>query len=47
MEAIFNKALVAVDDSEQSLRAVYKATELAAKGVIKELVLLNVYDGSV
>jgi nucleotide-binding universal stress UspA family protein len=46
MEAIFNKALVAVDDSEQSLRAVYKATELAAKGVIKELVLLNVYDSS-
>lgn len=46
MEAIFNKALVAVDNSEQSLRAVHKAAELAAAGVIKSLVLLNVYDSS-
>ncbi len=46
MEMIFNKALVPIDDSEQSLRAVYKATELAAVGVIKNLVLLNVYDSS-
>ncbi len=46
MEAIFNKALVPVDNSEQSVRAVYKATDLAAAGVIKNLVLLNVYDSS-
>jgi nucleotide-binding universal stress UspA family protein len=46
MEAVFNKALVPVDGSEQSLRAVYKAAELAAAGVISSLVLLNVYDSS-
>ncbi len=46
MEAIFNKALVAIDDSEQSLRAVHKAAELASAGVISSLVLLNVYDSS-
>ncbi len=46
METIFNKALVAVDGSEQSLRAVNKAAQLAAAGVVKNLVLLNVYDSS-
>ncbi len=46
MEIIFNKALVPIDDSEQSLRAVSKAADLAAAGVIKNLVLLNVYDSS-
>lgn len=46
MEAIFNKALVPIDDSEQSLRAIYRAAELASAGVIKSLVLLNVYDSS-
>ncbi len=46
MEVIFNKALVPLDNSEQSLRAAHKAAELASAGVIKDLVLLNVYDSS-
>ncbi|KUG03825.1 universal stress protein family [hydrocarbon metagenome] len=46
MEVIFNKALVPLDNSEQSLRALHKAGELASAGVIKNLVLLNVYDSS-
>ncbi|NLO22337.1 MAG: universal stress protein [Syntrophomonadaceae bacterium] len=46
MEALFNKALVPVDDSEQALRAVHKAAQLVSAGVIKSLVLLNVYDSS-
>ncbi|NMA63773.1 MAG: universal stress protein [Syntrophomonadaceae bacterium] len=45
---IFHKALLAVDESEQSYRAVEKTAELAAAGVIENLVLFNVYDsGSV
>jgi len=43
---IFQKVLVAVDDSEQSHRAVEKAGDLAEAGVIKDLVLFNVYDSS-
>ena len=46
MEVIFNKALVPLDNSEQSLRALHKAGDLASAGVIKNLVLLNVYDSS-
>jgi len=44
--AIFQKALVPIDDSEQSLRTVLKAAELAASGFVKQIVLFNVYDNS-
>lgn len=43
---IFHKALLPVDESEQSHRAVEKAAELAAAGIIENLVLFNVYDSS-
>lgn len=45
-DILFHKVLVPVDDSEQALRAVLKAIDLAAAGVVGELVLLNVYDNS-
>jgi nucleotide-binding universal stress UspA family protein len=43
---VFKKVLVAVDDSEQSHRAVAKAAQFAEAGVIENLVLLNVYNSS-
>lgn len=43
---VFNKALLPVDGSEQAARAVKKAAELAAAGVIENLVLFNVYGTS-
>ena len=43
---VFNKALLPVDGSEQAERAVKKAAELAAAGVIENLVLFNVYGTS-
>lgn len=41
---IFKKVLLAVDDSEQSVRAVDKAIELFQKNVINNIVLFNVYN---
>lgn len=41
---IFKKVLLAVDDSEQSQRAVEKAADLAQAGIFGNLVLFNVYD---
>lgn len=43
---VFNKVLLPVDGSEQAERAVKKAAELAAAGVIENLVLFNVYGTS-
>ena len=43
---IFNHILVAVDDSEQSQRAVEKTRDLAKAGVIGNIVLFNAYDSS-
>lgn len=45
-DILFHKVLVPVDESEQAMRAVLKAVDLAASGIIGELVLLNVYDNS-
>ena len=44
--SFFNKVLVAVDDSEQSARAVDMALNLAKSSVIGSIVLFNVYDSS-
>lgn len=44
--AIFHKALVTVDDSEQSQRAIEMAIKLAQSGVIKQVILYHVYDNS-
>lgn len=41
---LFNKVLVAVDDSEQSVRAVEMAIKLAKTSVLSSIVLFNVYD---
>jgi len=41
---VFTKVLVAVDDSEQSRRAVEKAAELAQNGLIGSIDLFNVYN---
>lgn len=45
-ETIFKKVLLAVDESEQSHRAVLKAAELAKAGMIGNIILFNVYDSS-
>jgi len=45
-DILFHKVLIPVDESEQAMRAVLKAVDLAASGIIGELVLLNVYDNS-
>ncbi|HQA06473.1 MAG TPA: universal stress protein [Syntrophomonadaceae bacterium] len=41
---VFTKVLIAVDDSEQSRRAVEKAAEMALNGFIGSIDLLNVYN---
>lgn len=46
MNAFFNKVLVAVDNSEQSARAVDMAVKMAEASIIGSVVLFNVYDSS-